>query len=67
MAFRSDPQKTRTDAELLSALQRAWLLPREGSNNTAARDAAAETKFGLEASVGDEGPAHLIRWPGLAC
>jgi ATP-binding cassette, subfamily C (CFTR/MRP), member 1 len=46
----SDPQKTRTDAELLSALQRAWLLPQDGS-----KDATAEAKFGLEAAVGDEG------------
>jgi ABC-type multidrug transport system fused ATPase/permease subunit len=28
--FLSDPIGARTDAELISALQRAWLLPREG-------------------------------------
>ncbi|KAF9067926.1 multidrug resistance-associated ABC transporter [Rhodocollybia butyracea] len=45
-----DPMGTRTDAELISALQRAWLLPRDG-----AKDAAAEAKFSLDATVGDEG------------
>jgi ATP-binding cassette, subfamily C (CFTR/MRP), member 1 len=46
----SDPQGTRTDAELISALQRSWLLPRDGSN-----DSVADAKFGLDASIGDEG------------
>lgn len=50
----SDPQNTRTDAELISALQRAWLLPREGPV-----DAATEAKFGLNASVSDEGELAL--------
>jgi ATP-binding cassette subfamily C (CFTR/MRP) protein 1 len=50
IVLNSDPQSTRTDAELISALQRAWLLPRDGT-----KDAAAEAKFGLEAAVGDEG------------
>jgi len=45
-----DPQGTRTDVELISALQRAWLLPRDGSS-----DAAAEVKFNLDTKVGDEG------------
>jgi ABC-type multidrug transport system fused ATPase/permease subunit len=45
-----DPQGTRTDAELISALQRAWLLPREGPP-----DPAAEAKFSLDSKVGDEG------------
>ncbi|KII85509.1 hypothetical protein PLICRDRAFT_145262 [Plicaturopsis crispa FD-325 SS-3] len=45
-----DPQGTRTDAELLSALQRAWLLPRDGST-----DPAAEAKFSLDSTVGDDG------------
>ncbi|RXW15854.1 hypothetical protein EST38_g10001 [Candolleomyces aberdarensis] len=45
-----DPQRLRTDAELISVLQRAWLLPREGHS-----DPAAEAKFSLDASVGDEG------------
>ncbi|KAF8160432.1 hypothetical protein K438DRAFT_1985689 [Mycena galopus ATCC 62051] len=30
-----DPQNSKTDAELISVLQRAWLLPREGSNYSA--------------------------------
>lgn len=45
-----DPQKTRTDAELLSALRRAWLLPRDG-----AQDPVAEAKFSLDSVVSDEG------------
>ncbi|KAE9399630.1 multidrug resistance-associated ABC transporter [Gymnopus androsaceus JB14] len=45
-----DPMGTRTDAELISALQRAWLLPRDGT-----KDPAAEAKFSLDATVGDEG------------
>lgn len=44
-----DPQKALTDAELISALQRSWLLPREGS------DDAADAKFGLDAMISDEG------------
>jgi ATP-binding cassette subfamily C (CFTR/MRP) protein 1 len=44
---RSDPQRTRTDAELLAVLHRAHVLP--------AKDAAAEDKFALDAVVGDEG------------
>jgi ABC-type transport system involved in cytochrome bd biosynthesis fused ATPase/permease subunit len=46
-----DPQGTRTDAELISALQRAWLLPRDGSTPSA----TAEAKFSLNATIGDEG------------
>lgn len=45
-----DPQATRTDAELISALQRVWLLPRDGS-----QDSVAEAKFSLDAAVSDEG------------
>ncbi|GJJ12857.1 hypothetical protein Clacol_007102 [Clathrus columnatus] len=45
-----DPERSRTDAELMSALRRAWLLPQIGSS-----DPAAEAKFSLDASVGDEG------------
>ncbi|KAF7798058.1 hypothetical protein EIP86_009270 [Pleurotus ostreatoroseus] len=45
-----DPQATRTDAEIISALKRAWLLPREGP-----ADSLAEAKFSLDASVSDEG------------
>jgi len=46
-----DPRNSRTDAEIISALQRAWLLPREGSPS----DPAAEAKFNLDAAVTDEG------------
>ncbi|KAJ7224699.1 multidrug resistance-associated ABC transporter, partial [Mycena pura] len=45
-----DPHKTKTDAELICLLQRAWLLPREGT-----KDPVAEAKFSLDASVGDDG------------
>ena len=46
-----DPQNTRTDAELLDALRRAWLLPKEG----AAVDPSTEAKFSLDSAVSDEG------------
>ncbi|EJD02283.1 multidrug resistance-associated ABC transporter [Fomitiporia mediterranea MF3/22] len=46
-----DPQNTRTDAEIISALRRAWLIPPEGTP----MDAAAERKFSLDAAVSDEG------------
>ncbi|KAJ7100917.1 multidrug resistance-associated ABC transporter [Mycena belliarum] len=46
-----DPAGSRTDAELISMLQRAWLLPREGD----APDPVAESKFSLDSIVGDEG------------
>ncbi|KAH8110164.1 multidrug resistance-associated ABC transporter [Phellopilus nigrolimitatus] len=46
-----DPQKTCTDAEILSALRRSWLLPAEGTPI----DPAVEAKFSLESAVGDEG------------
>ncbi|KAL6300347.1 multidrug resistance-associated ABC transporter [Sparassis latifolia] len=45
-----DPQNTRSDAELISVLQRAWLLPRDGSH-----DPVAEAKFSLDCAVNDEG------------
>ncbi|KAG7440775.1 P-loop containing nucleoside triphosphate hydrolase protein, partial [Guyanagaster necrorhizus] len=45
-----DPQGSRTDAELISVLQRSWLLPPDG-----VKDAVAEAKFSLDATVGDEG------------
>ncbi|KAL0563934.1 hypothetical protein V5O48_018123 [Marasmius crinis-equi] len=41
---------TRTDAELISALQRSWLLPKEGPV-----DPEVEAKFSLDSAVGDEG------------
>ena len=40
-----------TDAEVISALRRAWLIPPEGT----AMDSAAERKFSLDATVSDEG------------
>ena len=46
----SDPQGLRTDAELISVLQRAWLLPSDGTS-----DPVAEAKFSLDSTVGDEG------------
>ena len=48
--FFSDPQATRTDAELISALQRAWLLPKDGKENK-----AADAKFSLDSDVSEEG------------
>ncbi|GLB40936.1 putative ABC transporter transmembrane region [Lyophyllum shimeji] len=45
-----DPQRLRTDAELISVLQRAWLLPADGTV-----DPVAEAKFSLDSTVGDEG------------
>ncbi|KAF8884414.1 multidrug resistance-associated ABC transporter [Gymnopilus junonius] len=45
-----DPQGMRTDAELISILQRAWLLPKVGPV-----DPVVEAKFSLDAVVGDEG------------
>lgn len=45
-----DPQRLRTDAELISVLQRAWLLPRDGKP-----DPVAEAKFSLDSNVGDDG------------
>ena len=45
-----DPQRLRTDAELMSSLQRSWLLPKGGTP-----DPAAEAKFSLESIVGDDG------------
>jgi hypothetical protein len=47
-----DPQNTRTDAEIISALRRAWLLPRGDGVTT---DPVAEAKFSLDAPVSDEG------------
>lgn len=50
----SDPQNSRTDAELISVLQRAWLLPPDGTT-----DPVAEAKFSLDSTVGDEGQYQL--------
>lgn len=49
-SFFRDPKGLCTDAELISVLQRAWLLPRDGTS-----DPAAEVKFSLDSTVGDEG------------
>ncbi|KAJ7832830.1 multidrug resistance-associated ABC transporter [Mycena leptocephala] len=46
-----DPQNSKTDAELISVLQRAWLLPREGDPP----DPIADSKFSLNSTIGDEG------------
>ncbi|KAF9262693.1 multidrug resistance-associated ABC transporter [Marasmius fiardii PR-910] len=45
-----DPLHTRTDAELISAMRRSWLLPsdRNGEN-------AGDARFSLDSTVGDEG------------
>ncbi|TBU42097.1 multidrug resistance-associated ABC transporter [Dichomitus squalens] len=45
-----DPLNTRTDAEILDALRRAWLLPKDGPI-----DPVAEAKFSLNSQVNDEG------------
>ena len=55
-----DPQNTRTDAEIISALQRAWLLPRDGPV-----DAVTEAKFSLNASVSDEGDKQVFSTRGV--
>ncbi|KAJ7353075.1 multidrug resistance-associated ABC transporter [Mycena albidolilacea] len=46
-----DPQASKTDAELISVLQRAWLLPRDGDPP----DPTADSKFSLDSTIGDEG------------
>ena len=59
--FNRDPLNTRTDAEILDALKRAWLLPKEGPV-----DPVTEAKFSLDSQVTDEGtglrptPTHLV-------
>lgn len=52
-----DPQSARTDAEIMSALRRAWLIPQEDD-----ADATVDAKFSLDATVSDEGrmSLHLI-------
>ncbi|KAI0718208.1 multidrug resistance-associated ABC transporter [Cerioporus squamosus] len=45
-----DPQRTRTDAEIIDALRRAGLLPKDGPV-----DPTVEAKFSLDSTVGDEG------------
>jgi len=46
-----DPLGMRTDAELISVLQRACLLPKEQSSNPS----PAELRFSLDSEIGDEG------------
>jgi ATP-binding cassette subfamily C (CFTR/MRP) protein 1 len=50
-----DPQGSKTDAELISVLQRAWLLPGEGYPP----DDVADSKFSLDSTIGDEGMPFL--------
>ncbi|KAH6879589.1 cadmium ion transporter [Coprinopsis sp. MPI-PUGE-AT-0042] len=50
-----DPLRQRTDAELLSVLQRVGLLPPAGTS-----DAVAESKFGLDSVIGDEGSNYSV-------
>ena len=45
-----DPQKTKSDAEIIDCLKRAWLLPRQEPP-----DPGAEGKFSLDSLVSDEG------------
>lgn len=49
-AAHRDPERARTDAELIFALQRTYLLPKDGEH-----DAAAEAKFSLDSVVSDDG------------
>jgi hypothetical protein len=53
--IRSDPHGTRTDSEILYALQRSSLLPPSGTT-----DPVAEDKFRLDALVNDEGALGAI-------
>ena len=48
--MRRDPQRTRTDAELISILQQADITTTDGI-----ADPLAEVKFGLYSVVNDEG------------
>ena len=55
-----DPQRTRTDAELISILQRVDIATTDGI-----ADSVAEAKFGLDSVVNDEGmsissPGHPL-------
>ena len=45
-----DPQRLRTDAEVIAVLQRAGILPKDGPV-----DSTVEAKFSLDSVVGDEG------------
>ncbi|KAJ7580556.1 multidrug resistance-associated ABC transporter [Mycena floridula] len=45
-----DPHALRTDAELISVLRKAWLLPNDSSV-----DPVAEAKFSLDSAVSDDG------------
>lgn len=50
-----DPQRLRTDAEVIAVLQRAWLLPKDGPV-----DSTVEAKFSLDSVVGDEGSNYSV-------
>lgn len=52
----SDPQRLRTDAELIFVLQRAWLLPKDSMSDMHNNEA----KFHLDALVGDEGMFNTL-------
>src|SRR6266545_2687155 len=55
--MRRDPQRTRTDAELISILQRADITTTDGI-----ADPVAEAKFGLDSVVNDEGRPIFFSW-----
>ncbi|KAH6879600.1 cadmium ion transporter [Coprinopsis sp. MPI-PUGE-AT-0042] len=50
-----DPLRQRTDAELLSVLQRVGLLPPAGTSDT-----VVESKFSLDSVIGDEGSNYSV-------
>ena len=49
-----DPHNTRTYAEIIDALTRAWLLSSQGP-----ADPVVEAKFSLDSAVSDEGGCSL--------
>ena len=57
----SDPQRLRTDAELISVLQRAWLVSKDSTNTKPSNEA----KFHLDAPVGDEGIVFKISFSSI--
>ncbi len=57
----SDPQHTQTDAELISVLQRVWLLPKDNHSIALTN----ENKFNLDTIVGDGGLfRHILHFFG---
>ena len=59
--LRRDPQRTRTDAELISILQQADITTTDGI-----ADPVAEAKFGLDSVVNDEGMPVFSPWQSIA-